>query len=79
MERTCSTNRGIRGMHIGFWQKARKREHLEDLDMWIWMNNIKMDLSEIGWGSMDSTDSDQWWALLDTVMNLGAQQNVENL
>jgi hypothetical protein len=38
------------------------------------MDNIKMDLGEIGWGGMDWTDlaqnSDQWRALLNTVMNL---------
>jgi hypothetical protein len=34
-----------------------------------------MDLTEIGWGSMDWTDVDQdrnqWRALVNTVMNLG--------
>jgi hypothetical protein len=37
-------------------------------------NNIKMDLREIGWGVMDRInlfqDRDQWWALVNTVMNL---------
>jgi hypothetical protein len=35
---------------------------------------IKMDIKEIGWGSMDcidlAQDRDQWRALLNTVMNL---------
>jgi hypothetical protein len=39
-----------------------------------WVNNIKMDLREIGWGSMAwfvlSRDRDQWRALVNTVMNL---------
>jgi hypothetical protein len=39
-----------------------------------WVDNIKMDLREIGWGGMDwidlVQDRDQWWALVDTVMNL---------
>jgi hypothetical protein len=39
-----------------------------------WMDNIKMDLREIGWGGMDLIDlvqeRDQWRALVDTVMNL---------
>jgi hypothetical protein len=30
----------------------------------VWVDNIKMDLREIGW------DGDQWRALLDTVMNI---------
>jgi hypothetical protein len=39
-----------------------------------WENNIKMDLREIGWGSMDwielARDRDQWRALVNTVTNL---------
>jgi hypothetical protein len=37
------------------------------------VNNIKMDLREIGWGGMDSIDlaqdRDQWRAVVNTVMN----------
>jgi hypothetical protein len=39
-----------------------------------WVNNIKMDLKEIGWGGMDwidlAQDRDQWMALVNTVMNV---------
>jgi hypothetical protein len=39
-----------------------------------WMGNIKMDLREIGWGGMGwidlAQDSDQWRAVVNTVMNL---------
>jgi hypothetical protein len=39
-----------------------------------WVDNIKMDLSEIGWVGMDwiylAQDRDQWRALVNTVMNL---------
>jgi hypothetical protein len=39
-----------------------------------WVDNIKMDLREIGWGGMDwiglAQDRDQWRALLNEVMNL---------
>jgi hypothetical protein len=39
-----------------------------------WADNIKIDLSEIGWGTMDwidlAQDRDQWRALVNTVMNL---------
>jgi hypothetical protein len=35
-----------------------------------WVNNIKMDLREIGWGGMDwidlAQDRDQWRALVNT-------------
>jgi hypothetical protein len=39
-----------------------------------WVDNIKIDLREIGWDDMDWTDlaqeRDQWRALVNTVMNL---------
>jgi hypothetical protein len=39
-----------------------------------WVNNVKMDLREIGWGGMDwidlAQDRDQCRALVNTVMNL---------
>jgi hypothetical protein len=38
------------------------------------VNNIKMDLKEVGWGSMDwiylAQDRDRWRALVSAVMNL---------
>jgi hypothetical protein len=39
-----------------------------------WVDNIKMDLREIGWDGMDwsdlAEDRGQWRTLLNTVMNL---------
>jgi hypothetical protein len=39
-----------------------------------WVDNIKMDLREIGWDGMDwvdlAQDRDQWRALVNTVLNL---------
>jgi hypothetical protein len=39
-----------------------------------WMDNITMDIREIGWEGMDwiylAQDRDQWRALVNTVMNL---------
>jgi hypothetical protein len=39
-----------------------------------WVDNIKMDLREIGWDGTDwidlAQDRDQWRALVSTVMNL---------
>jgi hypothetical protein len=39
-----------------------------------WVDNIKMDIREIGWDGMDwislAEDRDQWRALVNTVMNL---------
>jgi hypothetical protein len=40
-----------------------------------WLNNVKMDLREIGWDGMDwihlAHDRDQWRALVSAVMSLG--------
>jgi hypothetical protein len=40
-----------------------------------WEDNIQFDLREIGWGGMDwinlAQDTDQWQAVVNTVMNLG--------
>jgi hypothetical protein len=40
----------------------------------MWVNNIKMDLREIGWGGVGwfdlTQDRDQWMALVDIVMSL---------
>jgi hypothetical protein len=39
-----------------------------------WVDNIKMDLLEIGWGGVDwiglAQDRDKWRALVNVVMNL---------
>jgi hypothetical protein len=48
-----------------------------------WMDNIKIDLSEIEWDGMDwivlAQGRDQWRALVNTVMNLRVPQNAEFL
>jgi hypothetical protein len=44
-----------------------------------WEDNIKMDLQDMGWGSMDwielARDRDRWQALVIAVMNLRVPQN----
>jgi hypothetical protein len=39
-----------------------------------WVDNIKMDLLEVGWGGVDriglAQDKDKWRALVNAVMNL---------
>jgi hypothetical protein len=40
-----------------------------------WVDNIRMDLQEVGCGYMDwiglVQDRDRWWKLVSAVMNLG--------
>ena len=40
-----------------------------------WVDNIRMDLQEVGCGNVDciglAQDRDRWWTLVSAVMNLG--------
>jgi hypothetical protein len=44
-----------------------------------WVDNIKMDLREVGWDGMDwiniAQDRDQWRVLVKTVMNFRGPEN----
>jgi hypothetical protein len=73
MSRACSTNgakrnayRMLVGKPEGKRPPGRPRRR--------WVDGIKMDLSEIGWGAMDWIDlaqnRDQWRTLVNTVINL---------
>jgi hypothetical protein len=46
-----------------------------------WVDNIKMDVRERGWGGMDSIDlaqdRDQWRVLVNAAMNLRVPYNAE--
>jgi hypothetical protein len=48
-----------------------------------WEDNIRMDLTERGWEVVDwmhlAQDRDQWWAVVNTVMNLGVLYKAGNL
>jgi hypothetical protein len=56
-------------MNIGYW-----RENLKERRRRGWVDNIKMDLREIGWEGRDwielAQDRDKWRDLVNTVMNL---------
>jgi hypothetical protein len=47
-----------------------------------WVDNIKMELREIGWDGMDwidlARDRDQWRALVSAVINLGFHKTLGN-
>jgi hypothetical protein len=59
-------------IHV-FGGKARRKRPL-GRPRFKWEDDIKMDVTEIGWGGRDwidlALDRDQWRALANTVMNL---------
>jgi hypothetical protein len=59
-------------MHIGYWWACQKRPLGRPRRRWV--DNIKMDLREIGYDGVDwidmAQDRDQWRALMNTVLNL---------
>jgi hypothetical protein len=71
MGKACNTNGGeaeciLVGNPEGKRPRGRPRHR--------WVDNIKTDVREIGWGGMDkidlAQDRDQWKALVNTVMRL---------
>jgi hypothetical protein len=48
-----------------------------------WVDNIRMDLVEVGWGGVDwiglAQDKDRWRALVNAVMNLRVPENAGKL
>jgi hypothetical protein len=54
MSRACSTHDGEEECVQDFCGKARKRPLGRPRHKWV--DNIKMDLREIGWGGMDWID-----------------------
>jgi hypothetical protein len=71
--RACSTNGGKRNAYRTLVGKQEGKRPL-GRSRRGWVNNIKMDLREIGCGGMDwidlAEDRDQWRALMNAVMNL---------
>jgi hypothetical protein len=66
---------GRREMYTGFWyENLRERGHLED--------DIKMDLQEVGCGSIDwielAQNRESWRVLVNAVMNLRVPYNAWN-
>ena len=62
-----------------WWGNRRERDHWGDLgvDGWTrrrWVDNIGMDLEEVGCGYKDwfglVQDRDWWWTIVSAVMNL---------
>jgi hypothetical protein len=74
MGRACGKNGKKRNAYRILVGKPQGKRPLERPGR-RWVGNIKMDVREIRWGSMDwidrSHDRDQWSALMNIVMNLG--------
>jgi hypothetical protein len=63
-----------RGTLIDYWwESQRKREPL-GRQRRRWVDNIRMDLGEVGWGDVDwislAKDRNRWRALVNSVLNL---------
>jgi aryl carrier-like protein len=72
---------GVREMHIGYWWKARRKETTRKTKS-RWVDNIKMDLLEIGWDCVNWIELVQDWdkrgTLVNAVMNLRVPRNAGN-
>jgi predicted small integral membrane protein len=70
MGRACGTNGGDEECIWDIGGKARRKEIIKSKTRWV--DNIKIDLREIGWDWMDwidlAQDNDQWRALVSTVV-----------
>jgi hypothetical protein len=70
MGRACSANREKRNVDTTLLGEPEGKRPLRILRR-RWVDNIKMDLKEIGWGSMDwidlVQDRDYWRVLANTV------------
>jgi hypothetical protein len=73
MDRACSTNGEKRNAYRTLVGRPEGKRPLGKPRR-RWVDNIKIDLREIGWDDMDwiclAQDRDQWRALVNTVMNL---------
>jgi hypothetical protein len=72
LDTACSTNGGEEeSIYDLEWESQKEGDHWEDQDVggWVggWVDNIKMDLREMGWDGMYwidlAQDRDQWRAL----------------
>jgi hypothetical protein len=71
MGRECSTH-GLHEYKISVGKSGDKRPLGRPRSRWE--DDIRMDLIEIGWEILDwmhlAQDWDQWWVLVNTIMNL---------
>ena len=70
-------------MYVRFWWgNLREMDHLEDVGLRSWKDNIKLDLQEERCGDMDWIDlaqnRDMWRALVNAVINFLVPLNEVN-
>jgi hypothetical protein len=78
IRRECNTKGEKRNAH--WWESQKERVAL-GRPRRKWVDNIKMDLRDIGWGGIDwidlAQDRDQCGDLVNTTMNFRVPLNVE--
>jgi hypothetical protein len=61
-------------MHIEYWWESQKERYTLGRPRRRCVDNIKIDLREIGWEGVDwidmAQDRDEWRALVNTVLNI---------
>jgi hypothetical protein len=61
-------------MHIGYWWENQREKRALGGPRRRWVDNVKIDLLEIGWGGVDwiglAQDRNKWRALVNEVTNL---------
>jgi hypothetical protein len=74
MGRACSTNGAKRNAYRTSVKKPEGKRPLRRPGR-RWVDNVEIDLVEIGWDGVDwidmAQDRDQWRALVNTVLNFG--------
>jgi hypothetical protein len=64
---------GRGGINIGYWWENQRERDL-GRPRCRWMNNIRMDLGEIGWSGVEwidlAKDRNNWRALVNGALNL---------
>jgi hypothetical protein len=65
---------GRRGTRIDYWWESQRGKRLLGRPRSRWVDNIRMDLGEVGWGDVDwiglAKDRNRWRAVVNLVLNL---------
>jgi hypothetical protein len=65
---------GRRGTRLGYWWEKPEGKRPLGRPRRRWVDNIRMDVGEVGWGDVDwiglAQDKGKWRALVNSEMNL---------